>query len=137
MAMFADSRTAPCRRQGAPRGQADVAVTDGRIAEIGKIGEKCNASYSTRRCVVAPALSTRTLITRADLLGPGDLALLVAWRHLGRDGQLRRRHRPCRPEAREIATRTSSIPRNPVPRCSNAAISWDWQTFPQFLDAAE
>src|SRR4029077_15048037 len=44
---------------------------------------------------------------------------------------------PCRPEAREIATRdlvnVEGIPFEVLER----GISWDWQTFPEFLDAAE
>jgi N-acyl-D-amino-acid deacylase len=43
---------------------------------------------------------------------------------------------PCRPEAREVATRdlvnVEGIPFEVLDR----GISWDWETFPQFLDAA-
>jgi N-acyl-D-aspartate/D-glutamate deacylase len=43
---------------------------------------------------------------------------------------------PCRPEAREVATRdlvnVEAIPFEVL----NAGITWDWVTFPEFLDAA-
>jgi N-acyl-D-aspartate/D-glutamate deacylase len=44
---------------------------------------------------------------------------------------------PCRPQAREIAMRdlvnVEAIPFEVL----NAGITWDWETFPQYLDAAE
>jgi N-acyl-D-aspartate/D-glutamate deacylase len=44
---------------------------------------------------------------------------------------------PCKPEAREIAMRdlvnVEAIPFEVL----NAGITWDWETFPQYLDAAE
>ena len=44
---------------------------------------------------------------------------------------------PCKPAAREIAMRdlvnVEAIPFEVL----NAGITWDWETFPQYLDAAE
>ncbi len=69
----------------------------------------------------------------ADLLGSGDLAVVLARRDLGRDGQLRRRHRACRPASREVAMRdlvnVEGIPFEVLEK----GITWDWETFPEFL----
>ncbi len=73
----------------------------------------------------------------ADLLGSYDQLHFVARHHFGRDGQLRRRRRACKPEAREIAawdlTNVEAIPYESL----NKGVTWDWETFPEFLDAAQ
>ena len=48
---------------GAPRYQADVAVKDGKIAEIGRIGDGAAKIIDAAGASSRPALSTRTPIT--------------------------------------------------------------------------
>jgi N-acyl-D-aspartate/D-glutamate deacylase len=123
---------------GAPRRQADVAVTDGRIAEIGKIGESASKVIDAAGCVVAPGFIDPH--THYDAQICWDPAISPSLWHgvtsvvMGNCGV---GIAPCRPEAREIATRdlvnVEGIPFEVLER----GISWDWQTFPQFLDAAD
>jgi N-acyl-D-amino-acid deacylase len=123
---------------GAPRRQADVAVTDGRIAEIGKISESASKIIDAAGCVVAPGFIDPH--THYDAQICWDPAISPSLWHgvtsvvMGNCGV---GIAPCRPEAREIATRdlvnVEGIPFEVLER----GISWDWQTFPQFLDAAD
>jgi len=123
---------------GAPRRQADVAVTDGRIAEIGKISESASKVIDAAGCVVAPGFIDPH--THYDAQICWDPAISPSSWHgvtsvvMGNCGV---GIAPCRPEAREIATRdlvnVEGIPFEVLER----GITWDWQTFPEFLDAAE
>ena len=123
---------------GAPRRQADVAVMDGKIAEIGKIKDGANKTIDAAGCVVAPGFIDPH--THYDAQICWDPAISPSSWHgvtsvvMGNCGV---GIAPCRPEAREIATRdlvnVEGIPFEVLER----GITWDWQTFPEFLDAAE
>jgi N-acyl-D-aspartate/D-glutamate deacylase len=123
---------------GAPRRQADVAVKDGRIAEIGNINEGAGKVIDAAGCVVAPGFIDPH--THYDAQICWDPAISPSLWHgvtsvvMGNCGV---GIAPCRPEAREIATRdlvnVEGIPFEVLER----GISWDWQTFPEFLDAAD
>src|SRR5438067_3703493 len=123
---------------GAPRRQADVAVTDGRIAEIGKIGESASKVIDAAGCVVAPGFIDPH--THYDAQICWDPAISPSLWHgvtsvvMGNCGV---GIAPCLPEAREVAMRdlvnVEAIPFEVL----NAGITWDWVTFPEFLDAAD
>jgi len=123
---------------GAPRRQADVAVMDGKIAEIGKIKNGASKTIDAAGCVVAPGFIDPH--THYDAQICWDPAISPSSWHgvtsvvMGNCGV---GIAPCRPEAREIATRdlvnVEGIPFEVLER----GITWDWQTFPEFLDAAE
>jgi N-acyl-D-aspartate/D-glutamate deacylase len=123
---------------GAPRRQADVAVADGKIAEIGKIKDGASKTIDAAGCVVAPGFIDPH--THYDAQICWDPAISPSSWHgvtsvvMGNCGV---GIAPCRPEAREIATRdlvnVEGIPFEVLER----GITWDWQTFPEFLDAAE
>src|SRR5438067_1178867 len=123
---------------GAARRQADVAVIDGRIAEIGKISESASKIIDAAGCVVAPGFIDPH--THYDAQICWDPAISPSSWHgvtsvvMGNCGV---GIAPCRPEAREIATRdlvnVEGIPFEVLER----GITWDWQTFPEFLDAAD
>ena len=123
---------------GAPRRQADVAVMDGKIAEIGKIKDGASKTIEAAGCVVAPGFIDPH--THYDAQICWDPAISPSSWHgvtsvvMGNCGV---GIAPCRPEAREIATRdlvnVEGIPFEVLER----GITWDWQTFPEFLDAAE
>ena len=122
---------------GAPRHQADVAVKDGRIAEIGKISEGASKVIDAAGCVVAPGFIDPH--THYDAQICWDPAISPSLWHgvtsvvMGNCGV---GIAPCRPEAREVATRdlvnVEAIPFEVLER----GITWDWQSFPEFLDAA-
>jgi N-acyl-D-aspartate/D-glutamate deacylase len=123
---------------GAPRRQADVAVADGKIAEIGKVKDGASKVIDAAGCVVAPGFIDPH--THYDAQICWDPAISPSSWHgvtsvvMGNCGV---GIAPCRPEAREIATRdlvnVEGIPFEVLER----GITWDWQTFPEFLDAAE
>ena len=123
---------------GAPRFQADVAVKDGMIAEIGKLGGAAAKVIDAAGCIVAPGFIDPH--THYDAQICWDPAISPSLWHgvtsvvMGNCGV---GIAPCRPEAREIATRdlvnVEGIPFEVLER----GISWEWQSFPEFLDAAE
>src|SRR5216684_3471889 len=82
---------------GGPARQADVAITGGTIAEIGR-GSGGATTVIMRNCGVGIA--------------------------------------PCKPKAREVAMRdlvnVEAIPFDVL----NMGITWDWETFPDFIEAA-
>ncbi len=123
---------------GAPRRQADVAVKNGKIAEIGKIGDAAAKVIDATGAVVAPGFIDPH--THYDAQICWDPAISPSSWHgvtsvvMGNCGV---GIAPCKPEAREIAMRdlvnVEGIPFEVLDR----GITWDWQTFPEFLDAAE
>ena len=123
---------------GAPRRTADIAVKDGRIAEIGRITDGAAKTIDADGLVVAPGFIDPH--THYDAQICWDPAISPSSWHgvtsvvMGNCGV---GIAPCRPEAREIAMRdlvnVEGIPFEVL----NRGITWDWQSFPQFLDAAE
>jgi len=123
---------------GASRYQADIAVKNGRIAEIGKIKDGAGKVIDADGCVVAPGFIDPH--THYDAQICWDPAISPSSWHgvtsvvMGNCGV---GIAPCRPEAREIATRdlvnVEAIPFEVL----NQGITWDWETFPEFLAAAD
>ena len=123
---------------GTPRRQADIAVKDGTIAEIGTIDDGAAKIIDAAGAVVAPGFIDPH--THYDAQICWDPAISPSSWHgvtsvvMGNCGV---GIAPCRPEAREIAMRdlvnVEGIPFEVLDR----GITWDWQTFPEFLDAAE
>src|SRR5262249_6101849 len=123
---------------GAPRHQADVAVAEGRIAEIGKIRDGAVRTIDAAGCIVAPGFIDPH--THYDAQICWDPAVSPSLWHgvtsvvMGNCGV---GIAPCRPEAREIATRdlvnVEAIPFEVLKQ----GITWDWVTFPEFLAAAD
>jgi len=123
---------------GAPRRQADIAVSGGKIAEIGKIKDGGTKVIDADGCVVAPGFIDPH--THYDAQICWDPAISPSLWHgvtsvvMGNCGV---GIAPCRPEARDVAMRdlvnVEAIPFEVL----NAGITWDWVTFPEFLDAAD
>ena len=123
---------------GARRYQADIAVKDGKVAEIGRIGDGAAKIIDAAGIVVAPGFIDPH--THYDAQICWDPAISPSSWHgvtsvvMGNCGV---GIAPCRPEAREIAMRdlvnVEGIPFEVLDR----GITWDWQSFPEFLDAAD
>ncbi|HXP04107.1 MAG TPA: amidohydrolase family protein [Stellaceae bacterium] len=122
---------------GAPRRQADIAIHHGKIAEIGKISDGATKTIDADGLVVAPGFIDPH--THYDAQICWDPAISPSSWHgvtsvvMGNCGV---GIAPCKPEAREVAMRdlvnVEGIPFDVL----NAGISWDWETFPEFIDAA-
>jgi N-acyl-D-aspartate/D-glutamate deacylase len=121
----------------APR-RADVAVANGKIAEIGKITEGARNTVDASDLIVAPGfvdphthydaqICWDPYITSSSWHGVtsvimGNCGVGIA---------------PCKPAVREIAAwdlvNVEAIPFDVLGK----GVTWDWETFPQYLDSAD
>ena len=123
---------------GAPARHADVAISDGRITEIGRVSGTAKRSIDARDCVVAPGFIDPHTHYDAQICWDGALTP-SCWHGvtsvvLGNCGV---GIAPCQPRSREVAMRdlvnVEAIPYEVLER----GITWDWQTFPEYMDAAQ
>ena len=88
---------------GAPAFQADVAITQGRIADIGKIRDGAAKVIDASDLIVAPGFVDPHTHYDANLLGSSGHLYLLARCDFGHHGQLRVGIAPCKPDVHEIA----------------------------------
>jgi N-acyl-D-amino-acid deacylase len=123
---------------GAPRFRADVAVSGDRIAEIGKISEGANRVIDASDLIVSPGFVDPHTHYDAQICWD-PLISCTSWHGITSVvmGNCGVGVAPCKPEAREIAawdlTNVEAIPYESL----NKGIKWEWETFPEFLDAAQ
>jgi len=123
---------------GAPAKHADVAIQDGRIAEIGKITDGAKRTIDASDLVVAPGFIDPHTHYDAQICWDGAVTP-SSWHGVTSVvmGNCGVGIAPCKPETREVAMRdlvnVEAIPFEVL----NAGITWDWETFPQYLDAAQ
>ncbi len=105
---------------GAKRYQADVALADGKVVEIGKVTERCEAHHRRRRSRRGAGLRRPAhALRRTDLLGRRGDALVVARRHFrGGWAIAASASRPASPAAREIAMKDLGERRGHSVRCA-------------------
>jgi N-acyl-D-amino-acid deacylase len=123
---------------GAKPRRADIAVANGQIAEIGKITEGAKKTIDASDLIVSPGfvdphthydaqICWDPYITSSSWHGVttvimGNCGVGIA---------------PCRPEVREIAAwdlvNVEAIPFDVLSK----GIKWEWETFPEYMDAAE
>lgn len=123
---------------GAPQYRADVAVANGKIAEIGKITDGAKKTIDASDLIVAPGfidphthydaqICWDPLITSSSWHGVTSLVM----------GNCGVGIAPCKPEAREIAAwdlvNVEAIPFDVLTK----GIKWEWETFPEYLNAAQ
>jgi len=122
---------------GAKARVADVAVTAGKIVEVGKIKGAAKRVIDAADLVVAPGFIDPHTHYDAQICWDGALTP-SSWHGVTSVvmGNCGVGIAPCRPQAREIAMRdlvnVEAIPFDVL----QAGITWDWETFPQYLDAA-
>ncbi len=122
---------------GAAARRADIAITAGRIVEIGKISDSAKQTIDAADCVVAPGFIDPH--THYDAQICWDAAVTPSPWHgvtsvvMGNCGV---GIAPCRPGDREIAMRdlvnVEAIPFDVLAR----GITWEWESFPEFMNAA-
>jgi N-acyl-D-amino-acid deacylase len=123
---------------GAPGRHADVAVSGGKIMEIGKIRDSATRVIDASDCVVAPGFIDPHTHYDAQICWDGAVTP-SPWHGVTSVvmGNCGVGIAPCRPGDREVAMRdlvnVEAIPFEVL----NAGITWDWETFPQFLNAAD
>jgi N-acyl-D-aspartate/D-glutamate deacylase len=124
---------------GAPGRKADVGVLNGKIASVeGRIEEKANKTVDATGLVVAPGFIDPHTHYDAQICWDGATTP-SSWHGVTTVvmGNCGVGIAPCKPQAREITMRdlvnVEAIPFEVL----QAGITWDWETFPQYLDAAQ
>lgn len=118
---------------GAPARRADIAIAGGKIVEAGTARRVIDAEG----LVVAPGFIDPHTHYDAQICWDGATTP-SSWHGVTTVvmGNCGVGIAPCRPGAREIAMRdlvnVEAIPFEVL----NAGITWDWETFPQYMDAA-
>jgi len=123
---------------GAPRYRADIAVANGKIAEIGKVSDSAKKVIDAADLIVAPGfidphthydaqICWDPLITSSSWHGVTSLVM----------GNCGVGIAPCKPEVHEIAAwdlvNVEAIPFDVLAK----GIKWEWVTFPEYMNAAE
>ena len=122
---------------GAARYRADVAISNGAVAEIGKVSESAKRTIDADGLVVAPGFVDPHTHYDAQICWDGAVTP-SSWHGVTSVvmGNCGVGIAPCKPAAREIAMKdlvnVEGIPFDVL----NKGITWDWETFPQFMDAA-
>src|SRR5688572_2314453 len=122
---------------GAPARRADVAIAQGRIAEVGRVSASAKETIDASDLVVAPGFIDPHTHYDAQICWDGALTP-SSWHGVTSVvmGNCGVGIAPCRPQTRAIAMRdlvnVEAIPFEVL----DAGITWDWESFPQYLDAA-
>ena len=122
---------------GAPARRADMAIDAGRISEIGSVPGSAKRVIDAEGLAVAPGFIDPHTHYDAQICWDGALTP-SSWHGVTSVvmGNCGVGIAPCRPATREIAMRdlvnVEAIPFEVL----NQGITWDWESFPQYLDAA-
>ncbi len=122
---------------GAPGRHANVAIANGKIVEIGKVDGAARQTIDASDCVVSPGFIDPHTHYDAQICWDGAVTP-SSWHGVTSVvmGNCGVGIAPCRPEAREVAMRdlvnVEAIPFDVL----SQGITWDWETFPEFMDAA-
>jgi N-acyl-D-aspartate/D-glutamate deacylase len=123
---------------GAPARHADVAICAGKIVEIGDISGAARRTIDASDCVVAPGFIDPHTHYDAQICWDGAVTP-SSWHGVTSVvmGNCGVGIAPCRPAARDIAmhdlVNVEAIPFEVL----NQGITWDWETFPEYMQAAE
>ena len=123
---------------GAPPVRADIAVAQGKIAEIGKITAGAKKIIDASDLTVSPGFIDHHTHYDAQIcwdpvISPsswhGVTSVIMGNCGVGLA--------PCKPEVREIAAwdlvNVEAIPFDVL----SQGVTWDWETFPEYMDAAD
>ena len=122
---------------GSPRRQADIAVKDGLIVEVGKISGRATRTVDASDLIVAPGFVDPHTHYDAQICWD-DLTTPSCWHGVTSVvmGNCGVGLAPCRPGARDIAAwdlvNVEAIPFDVLKQ----GVTWDWETFPEYMDAA-
>ena len=122
---------------GAPARRADMAISGGTIAEIGRVTDGAATVIDAADLVVAPGFIDPHTHYDAQICWDGAVTP-SSWHGVTSVimGNCGVGIAPCKPKAREVAMRdlvnVEAIPFDVL----NMGITWDWETFPEFIEAA-
>jgi len=123
---------------GAPRYRADIAIADGRITEIGNIGGGAKRVIDASGLIVSPGFIDPHTHYDAQICWD-PLVTCSSWHGVTTVimGNCGVGLAPCKPAERDIAAwnlvHVEAIPYDVL----NRGITWDWETFPEYMDAAQ
>ncbi|MGC2442837.1 N-acyl-D-amino-acid deacylase family protein [Candidatus Binatus sp.] len=123
---------------GAFRRRADVAVKDGKVAEIGKVTDTAKETIDASDLIVSPGFVDPHTHYDAQICWD-PLVSCTSWHGVTTVvmGNCGVGIAPCRPAAREVAAwdlvNVEAIPFEALSK----GITWEWETFPEFIAAAE
>jgi len=123
---------------GAPRQRADIGVKDGIIVDVGKVAGSAARTIDAADLIVAPGFVDPHTHYDAQICWD-DITTPSCWHGVTSVvmGNCGVGLAPCRPEAREIAAwdlvNVEAIPFDVLAK----GVTWDWETFPEYMDAAE
>jgi N-acyl-D-aspartate/D-glutamate deacylase len=123
---------------GFSRYRADVAIKDGRIAEIGRIGGRAEKTIDAEGLFVAPGIID--LHTHYDAQPFWDrLCTSSSWHGVTTvlTGNCGLTLAPLRPEHRETMLATFCCVEDLPVRSLSAVLPWTWQSFDEFLKAID
>ena len=123
---------------GSARYRADVAITDGKIAKIGRVNEKAKQTIDAEGHVVSPGFVD----------GHTHMDAQVFWDPIGSCssyhgvtsvvmGNCGFTLAPCKQEEADLVFRSLERAEDLSRDAMLAGIDWTWETFPQFLDAVD
>ena len=122
---------------GAPGRHADIAVTNGKITEVGRVDGTARQIFDASDCIVSPGFIDPHTHYDAQICWDGAVTP-SSWHGVTSVvmGNCGVGIAPCLPTAREVAMRdlvnVEAIPFEVLSK----GITWDWETFPEFMDAA-
>ena len=123
---------------GSPARHGSIAITNGQIAEVGDIDSGATQIIDADGAVVAPGFIDPHTHYDAQICWDGAVTP-SSWHGVTSVvvGNCGVGIAPCRPEFRDIAMRdlvnVEAIPYDVL----EEGITWDWETFPEFMNAAE
>jgi len=122
---------------GAPRHRADVAVAGGRIAEIGKVSGGAHKVIDASDLIVTPGFVDPHTHYDAQICWDPQVSC-SSWHGITSVvmGNCGVGLAPCKPDVHEIATLDLVNVEGIPARVLNAGITWDWESFPSYMDAA-
>jgi len=123
---------------GAFRRRADVAVKDGKVAEIGRVSDGAAQTIDASDLIVSPGFVDPHTHYDAQICWD-PLVSCTSWHGVTTVvmGNCGVGIAPCKPAAREVAAwdlvNVEAIPFEALSK----GLTWEWESFPDFLTAAE